>query len=172
MRKYQEGFTLLELLIVIAILLVGTSIALPSIMDMGRRDGVKSDARDLRNVFFRTRMEAIKLNQSVTVIFNHEGCDYMAFVDENDSCEFDAEDETIICNGNFSYSELDNTQAGGDGLSFVNNDNDIPALRWDSKGYTHNNGNGFGAGTAYLGGAGIHYRVIVSKTGNIRISTY
>jgi len=173
MGKQNLGFTVLELLIVIAILLIGTSIALPSITKMGQRAGVKSDARDLKNVLFRARMEAVKLNKSVSVIFNHAGCDYMAFVDENDSCEYDGVDgEKIICQGNLSYAALDDNEGGGDGLTFVANDDGEPALRWDSKGLPYRNGAGFAAGTAYLYGGGAQYRVIMSKTGNVRISTY
>jgi len=172
MRKYQAGFTLLELLIVIAILLVGTSIALPSIMDMGRRDGVKAEARDIKNIFFRARMEALKLNQSVTVVFNQNGCDCMAFVDTNDSCEYDAGDGAIISSVSFSYAKFDDNKGGGDGLTFVANDNNKPALRWDTKGLPHRNGTGFGSGAAYLCGSNARYGVIVSKAGNTRISSY
>jgi|LGOV01.1.fsa_nt_gb prepilin-type N-terminal cleavage/methylation domain-containing protein len=171
MKLGKNGFTVLELLIVIAILLIGASIAIPSILEMGKRDGIRSDARDLKNIFFRTRMEAVKLNRSVTVAFNCGGNDYIAFIDTDHSCEYDLGDE-VLYRQNLSYCSFDNSKAGGDGLSFIANDNGLPALRWDSKGIPNRNGAGFGAGTAYLMGEEAHYKVIVSKTGNIRITTY
>ncbi len=171
MKLGKNGFTVLELLIVIAILLIGASIAVPSILEIGKRDGIRSDARDLKNIFFRSRMEAVKLNRSVTVAFNCDGHDYIAFIDNDNSCEYDLGDE-ILYQQNLSYSSFDNNEAGGDGLSFIANDHGFPALRWDAKGIPNRNGAGFGAGTAYLAGAEAHYRVIVSKTGNIRITTY
>jgi prepilin-type N-terminal cleavage/methylation domain-containing protein len=172
MTVHNSGFTIIELLVVITILLIGTSTALPNLRSIGQNNGVKSDARDLKNTFFTTRMEAIKRNRSVTIVFNHKGHDYTAFVDENNSCELDAGIDSVICNGSFSCCSLDNSQGGDDGLSFVANDDDEPALRWDNKGYPHNNGGGFGAGTAYLAREDARYCVIVSKTGNVRIKSY
>lgn len=171
MKLGENGLTILELLITITILLIGASIAIPSILEMGKRDGIRSDARDLKNIFFRSRMEAVKLNRSVTVAFNCNGSDYISFIDNNQSCEYDLGDE-ILYQQNLHYCTFDNTEAGGDGLSFIANDHGFPALRWDSKGIPNRNGAGFGAGTAYLVGEHAHYKVIVSKTGNIRITTY
>lgn len=171
MKLEKNGFTAFELIIVIAISLIGVSIAIPGITEIGKRDAIRSEARDLKNTFFHSRMEAVKRNRSVTVAFNCDGYDYIAFIDNNHSCEYDFGDE-ILYRQNFTYSSFDNNKAGGDGLSFIVNDNGQPALRWDSKGIPNRNGAGFGAGTAYLSGSKTHLKVIVSKTGNIRIASY
>lgn len=171
MKLCKNGFTVTELIIVMSILLIGASIALPSIIKIGRSDAIKSDARDLKNIFSRARMEAIKLNKSVTIVFCREGVDYIAFVDNDHSCEYDLGEE-ILFQQTLTLSEFDAKEAGGDGLSFIANDHGFPALRWDSKGIPNRNGVGFGAGTAYLTGEEAHYKVIVSKTGSIRITAY
>lgn len=171
MSGKESGFTLMELLVVIAILIVGTSIALPQIIQMGRNSGVKSDARDLKNLLFYARMEAVKLNRSVTVVFNRDGFDYMAFVDEDDSCEYDLGTDRMLRSQNFTHATFDQDKSG-DGLTFVSNDNNYPAIRWSAKGIPLRNEAGFGAGTAYLKGTAVKYSVIVSKTGNVRVGSY
>jgi len=40
MKLGENGLTILELLITITILLIGASIAIPSILEMGKRDGI------------------------------------------------------------------------------------------------------------------------------------
>lgn len=170
MKLNHYGFTVVEFITVAAVFLISATIAMSGITEIGQRDRVKSEVRDLKNIFFRARMESIRRNRSITVAFNLNGYDYMAFVDNNVNCEYDSDDEIIhqqtLCSASF-----DQTKGGGDGLTFVANDNGHPALRWDPKGFPQKNGTGFGAGTAYLTGENMSYRVIVSKTGNIRISS-
>jgi len=65
----NSGFTLIELLIVVAIFAVGSAIALPSLMDMGRRDQVKTEARQIKDQMARARAQAIELNTTINVSF-------------------------------------------------------------------------------------------------------
>ena len=58
-------------------------------------------------------MEAVRLNKSVTVVFSRDGYDYMAFVDEDDSCEYDEGDGEIVCREELSHSRFDCTEAAG-----------------------------------------------------------
>lgn len=66
----NKGFTLLEVLIVVVIFAIGAAIAIPSIMDMGRRDQVKSEARQLKDQLARARAQAIEQNAPVLVQFD------------------------------------------------------------------------------------------------------
>ncbi len=172
MKQTQKGFTLLELITAISLIAIGTAIALPSLLAAGESSGIKSDARDLKNTFALCRMEAIKRNCSVTLLFNKNGYDYMGFIDTDNSCEFDPAKEVILRQNSFSHAVFDVNKSDGDGLTFIENDNGHPCLRWDSRGLPHRNGTGFGAGTAYLQNTTNRYCVIVSKTGVIRISLY
>jgi len=172
MKNKTTGLTLMELLMALTILAIGTSIAVPSITRLGRIYNTKRAARELKTTFNQARMEAIKLNTSVTVVFNQGNYDYLVFIDSNNSCEYDAESEAIIKRVKLYGARFDTSKAGGDGLSFVKNDNNRPAIRWNTKGLPMRNGTGFGSGTAYIKGPETQYRVIVSKIGNTRISKY
>ena len=63
----KNGFTLIELIIVIAIFAIGSAIALPSLMEMGRRDQVKTEARQLKDQLAWGRATAIEQNTPVVV---------------------------------------------------------------------------------------------------------
>jgi prepilin-type N-terminal cleavage/methylation domain-containing protein len=167
----QRGFTLLELIVIVAIITILGAVAVPALSNMAKRDGVKSDVRKLKDAFFQAKMKAIELNSSVTMAFDCYGGDYIAFVDETESCKYDPSTDDILLEGNFEYSNYD-VNKSDDGLTFVSNDNGYPAFRWGSRGYTHGASGGFGAGTAYVSGSGAKYKVVVSSTGNIRIESY
>lgn len=169
--RLQTGFTLLELIVVVAIFALVGAVAVPALSNMARRDGVKSDVRNLKEAFSQSKMKAIELNRSVSMAFDCYGRDYMAFVDETHNCEYDAGTDVVLLEGRLKYSSFDAGKSD-DGLTFVDNDNGYPAFRWDGRGYTHGASGGFGAGTAYLSGSGAKYKVVVSSTGNIRIEPY
>lgn len=172
MKYSTYGFSLLELICALCIFSILATIAIPKLKAYNLANRLKSDARDLKNMFTRCQMEAIRLNQSVTLVFNKDRYDYFVFVDKNDSCEFDIKSETILWKNNFSQAHFDASKSDGDGLTFINNDNGLPCLRWDSRGLPHRNGEGFGAGTAYICNGTTRYCVIISKNGHIRLSTY
>jgi type IV fimbrial biogenesis protein FimT len=169
--RLQRGFTLLELIVIIAITAVLGAVAIPGLSTIAKQNGVKADVRKLKDTLFQAKMKAIELNSSVSMVFDCYGWDYIAFVDDENSCEYDPTTDDILFQGNFEYSDYDANQSD-DGLTFVNNDDEYPAFRWGPKGYTHGASGGFGAGTAYVSGAGARFKVVVSSTGNIRIESY
>lgn len=63
----SKGFSLVELVVVIAILGIMTSIALPSFRDVVASTQVSTDASNLQMTFFRARSEAVKRNTSITI---------------------------------------------------------------------------------------------------------
>nr|WP_320114798.1 prepilin-type N-terminal cleavage/methylation domain-containing protein [uncultured Desulfuromonas sp.] len=63
----SQGFTLIELIVVIAIFAIGAAIAFPSLMDIGRRGQVKTEARQLKDQLARSRATAIEQKRLITV---------------------------------------------------------------------------------------------------------
>jgi prepilin-type N-terminal cleavage/methylation domain-containing protein len=80
----NKGFTILELMVVIAILGVMAGIMTPSFMAWRDRSRVKGDATELRAVFESAKLRAIKHNTNAVVTFP-DTTSYQAFVDANDN---------------------------------------------------------------------------------------
>jgi len=68
-KKTQRGFSLLELLIVVSIVMVIAAMATPSVLNTVRRYQLESAARNVASVLMRARYEAIRLNRRVNTIY-------------------------------------------------------------------------------------------------------
>ena len=74
--KKNQGITLIEVLVVIAILGILASIAVPSYQDMIERNRLKQAAESLADDLKFARTEAIKKSNSVTLVFNNTSTCY------------------------------------------------------------------------------------------------
>lgn len=83
----RRGFTTLELLVVIFILLVLTAITFPNLSGWARNQRLKGVARDLMSHFQFARLEAIKRSTTIALAFNPgDGGvgNYTVFVDDGE----------------------------------------------------------------------------------------
>ncbi|MDY0190195.1 MAG: GspH/FimT family pseudopilin [Desulfuromonas sp.] len=83
----QSGFTLLEIIIVLAILAISAAILAPSIRDWLPSYQINGAARELFSNMQKAKSEAVKLNTNIgisfeTVVFPATGGSYTAFVDD------------------------------------------------------------------------------------------
>ena len=69
----QRGFTLIEALVAIAVLLVLTAIAVPSFRDASHRSQLRSATNDLVTSAHFARSEAIKRNAPVSMCMSSDG---------------------------------------------------------------------------------------------------
>ena len=79
------GFTLIEVMVVVAILLALAAIALPSLSGWADNQRLKGVARDLYTHFQSARLEAVKRSTTVVLTFNPGGPqsgNYTVFVDD------------------------------------------------------------------------------------------
>ncbi len=89
------GFTTIELLIVISILLILATIAFPNLSGWARNQRLKGVTRDLMSHFQFARLEAIKRSTTIALAFNPgagEAGNYTVFVDDGGG------DETLAGN--------------------------------------------------------------------------
>jgi len=91
----RRGFTTLELLVVISILLFLAAIAFPNLSGWAKNQRLKGVARDLMSHFQFARLEAIKRSTTIALAFNPgagEAGNYTVFVDDGGG------DETLAGN--------------------------------------------------------------------------
>jgi type IV fimbrial biogenesis protein FimT len=65
--KRQTGFSLIEMMTVVAILIVLAGVGIPSMQEMVVNQRIKTTSSDLFSSILRTRSEAIKRNTDVTM---------------------------------------------------------------------------------------------------------
>ena len=76
--KRVEGFTLVEVMVVIALLVVVSTVAIPSFVDMIRRNQVQSQATELLNLLQYARGQAVTRRTSYEVFQSQDGSQWVA----------------------------------------------------------------------------------------------
>lgn len=92
LKTADSGFTLIELLIVIVIIGISVSIAIPQFSTFSQKATLRATARELYGQFQRAKMEAIKRNETVAIVFSTSGqSSYSIFADttRNGRCDSD-----------------------------------------------------------------------------------
>lgn len=92
----NAGFTLLELLITVAVLSILVALAAPSFREMMDRNAARAAANDLLSSVLVARSEAIKREQRVSLAKNGDWSSWQVFTDPDADGTFDAGEELIL----------------------------------------------------------------------------
>ncbi len=83
LSRDQKGFTLIEVLIVLAVIGIITAIAIQPLMSMRDKSKIRADVREIVSVFVFAQSEAVKRNRGVAILFDSPTVgSYSVFVDD------------------------------------------------------------------------------------------
>jgi prepilin-type N-terminal cleavage/methylation domain-containing protein len=175
----SKAFTLLEVLMVMLIMAIAAAFAIPAFSTWLPDYRLKAAARDLFSNLQLAKITAAKNGSFCTICFNQAVAsrtfDFVVFVDLDGNLEYDPGEEIVSrrCWADEDQHlgvSFDPSEGGGDGLTFLQNDEGRPAIAFRPSGVPVSNSGGLGMGTAYLRNTkGRKIKVVVSSAGNIRI---
>lgn len=176
-RLRQKGFTVVEVVIVTAIIGILIAVAIPAILSWLPNMRLNSAARDLYGVIMRAKGEAIRRNGNCTLVFNQviggTSFAYVLFQDNNPaictpppgrSSEYDAGEPIIV--------QVDQWPQGVAvaGSTLPVNDDGLFSITFKSNSIPTGNNCGLANGTLSLSNAnGRIANIIVNRSGNVRI---
>ena len=96
--RSSRGFSLLEMLTVVAIILIMSGIAAPSLLRAIRRYQSEAAIRNVSNIILRTRYEAIRRNQRISTVYQNMGWGVPGRwgIDLNDNGVLDAGEPRVL----------------------------------------------------------------------------
>jgi prepilin-type N-terminal cleavage/methylation domain-containing protein len=174
----KGGFTLSELLMVIVVLAIVASIAIPGFSRWLPNYRLRVAARDVFSNFQHARLTAVKRYAVCAITFGQAVggtiYDYVIFVDKDSDLEFDEPGDEVLTKVLFSEQYegvlFDTSKGGGDGIDFPANDDALPAIGFLSNGFSVDNAANPASGSLYLTNVnGREREVAVSSPGNVTI---
>lgn len=166
-RDEVRGFTLIELVMVLAVLGVIAAMALPAVLNTTRQIRLSADARQVERELQSARMKAVKSNRAIRVRFNCPGTGQYRSVELLGTVEVPAADDddsqaaTRCSDASYPYPDPD-----PEFFAIPNNDGPIKTLQ---------DGIGFGTdvqtiefwpdGTAHVASGGTQPWPVIPDTG-------
>ena len=174
-----SGFTLLEVLSTVLILSIIAAFAIPAFSSWLPDYRLKAASRELFSHFQRAKMAAAKNGNYSTICFhqpiNSTTYSLVVFVDGNKNLEFDPGEKVLLrtlwgAGDEYQGVSFDSSMGGGDGLTFSQNDEGIPAIAFQPSGIPISNTGGLGMGSVYLKNTkGKRARIVLSAAGSVRV---
>lgn len=129
--RNQKGFTLVEMMIVMAVLAIIAAVGGTALLTSLPNMRLKSTSRDIYSAMMRTKAEAVRRGENVTLLFNSPGNSYVMFLDRqpppaaptaNDDNEIlDPGETVLIATTTFPNLVTYDPAVSVDGVSFNNN---------------------------------------------------
>jgi prepilin-type N-terminal cleavage/methylation domain-containing protein len=173
MKKSQnQGFTLMEVIVAVTILMLAAAVALPSFSSWLATYNLKASARNLASTFQKARSEALAKRASCAVTFNTsvDGTtyDYIVYLDADLDWKYDVGEELLVA-ANLSEDKGIAFTTGG--ISFANNTAGKPSVAFNSRGWPRFDDGSLGGGSvAIKNSRGSTQTVVLSPLGGVQIN--
>jgi len=162
--RHKSGFTIVELLIIILLIAIIATFAIPNIIVIMPSFRLKAAAHDLFSNFQKAKLTAVKSNANCAVRFTPNG--YVVFEDDGNFTQ-EVTDRQIVSVNWSNYPDVSIISAN---ITFFDNSAGEPTIAFRSNGIPVDAGGGVAGGTAPLiNRNGRTASVIVSQAGSIRI---
>ena len=172
----RDGFTLIEILVIFVIVGIVATITIPGFSNLLPNYRLNSAARDVFSNFQLAKLTSIKRNSNCAVTFKQviggTPYDYIVYVDSDSDLEYDAGEDIVtkVLLADYKGVSFDLSQGGGDGLTFPDNDDNLPSIAFSPNGLPRDNAGNPGSGWAYFKNTKNRtVTVFVSSSGNITI---
>ena len=168
---FEAGLTLLELLMVVAIMSVVGAVSVPAIKDQLTSYQLRGTGREIYGAFQLARLEAVRRGLRCTLSFggmvDGKEADCHVYVDLNRNSVWDPGEELLR-----SMSCPTARGVSFAGANFGQNSMGQPTLSYTPRGLSVSPSGGFGAGSVVVSNdRGHSLRIIVNATGRVRIGS-
>ena len=167
----KKGITVIELMTVIVIIGILLAIAIPTFARFRADSKLRGTALLLYGDLNFAKIKAMETGVSHTVIFGQQientTYTYVVIKDDDVDCEYDSGEDIVkkvLFTDTYKGISIQNT-------TLPNNDDGLPAVRFNNKGISKNNTGGFGAGTITLQENTYNNTkdVVISSLGRVKI---
>lgn len=160
----QAGFTLLELMVTVAVATILLAIAVPSFQDVIRRNRLAAATNDFLASIYYTRSEAVKEDKRAIMCASSDGSTctgswadgWIVVVDSNQNNVVDSTDKLVLVR-----------EAPSSGISITGNTNVASSIAYMPTGRLRAFGNG--TITIAVSGYDAKKQIVISSTGRPRI---
>ena len=167
-KSREAGFTLIEMMIVVAIISILSALAFPSLSTLIPRTRTKAAARELRGYMQKAKLEAIKRNTDCLVFFtpqsgtNAGSCVTCIDLDNDDICTKGTDDiiSQLYFNGYKNVELLDPKFSGNNKFIF------------NARGLPETTAGGMVAGSAVIQNiaeGNYSFKIVLASSGRVKI---
>lgn len=166
------GFTLIELMVVVAIIALAMMLAAPSFQNFQRNIELKTTANDFHSAINLARAEALKSGVT-TFLMPKQDKDWKTgwtvFADRNFNNSYDSSTDTLVLTSE-SIATSVSVDVSVTGGAFLDSDADLRYISFSGNGYPRKiGGGGFSANRIVFESESGKRTVIVSSTGRARV---
>lgn len=160
----ESGFTMMELIIVIALLVVVSAVSIPGFIDYLPNYRLKAASQDLYSNFQRAKLKAVEQNTNTAVSFSSTG--YVIFVDADEDFVQDGGETQVL-----QITWTDYKSVSVDSNTFdASAASSEPCIAFQPNGIPADNSGGLANGSVTLENTnGRTMTVSVSQAGGVRI---